>query len=83
MMQTDPDILNRLWAIWLNNFNKREPDMLAWLPTYNRVQRSSDRAIRFETWVESNGGRVVQKNKKRYIEVWDENLFMMLVLQYV
>lgn len=53
--------------------------MLAWFGK----KRQSERAILFETWLEANGGRVVQKNKRRYIEVWDENLFMMLVLSHV
>lgn len=83
MMEVSTDTLDQLWALWLEKYNRREPDMLAWLPKYSRVQRHSERAIRFETWLESNGGRVVQKNKRRYIEVWDENLFMMLVLAHV
>ena len=82
-MEASTDVLNRLWAVWLEKYNSREPNLMFWLRHYSNVQRNSDRAIRFEIWIESNGGRVVQKNKSLYIQVWDENLFMMLVLAHV
>ena len=60
-IQFGPDIVDRAW----NTFNG--DTLRRWERSYERESRRGSQAQRFEDWLWAHGGKIVQKNKVRYL----------------
>jgi hypothetical protein len=80
--RTSPEALNAAYAEWYMRNAMITPYYSKWRRTYQQTYRLDKVNQMFELWVQEQGGRILQENKRRFIEFDDESLRLQFVLTW-
>jgi hypothetical protein len=80
--RTSTDALDAAYNEWRAHNVRITPHHRIWPRSYQHTYRLDSINQRFEHWVNSQGGRILQENKRRFIEFEDDERRLQFVLTW-
>lgn len=80
--RTSPDTLDAVYHSWYTHNAQITQYYNKWHRSYQKTYRLDGVNQLFEHWVAEQGGKILQENRKRFIEFADEGLLFQFVLTW-
>ena len=80
--RTSPDTLDAAYNEWYTRNVRITPHYSNWRRSYQSKYRLDGVNQMFENWVQEQGGKILQENKRRFIEFDDDGVRLQFVLTW-
>jgi len=80
--RTSPEALDAAYNEWYTHNARITPHYSKWQRSYQSKYRLDGVNQMFEIWVQEQGGKILQENKRRFVEFDDNSLRLQFVLTW-